>query len=80
MHDEPGLVGASRPRQAAIRLVAGKGQYTDDIAASRVANIVSLRSPHAHARCVSIDCEAASEAPGVIGVFRGADIAGISRP
>jgi aerobic carbon-monoxide dehydrogenase large subunit len=80
MHDETRLVGASRPRQSARRLVAGKGQYTDDIAASRVAHVAFLRSPHAHARCVSVDCEAARGAPGVIAVFRGADVAGISPP
>jgi carbon-monoxide dehydrogenase large subunit len=80
MHDVTSVIGVSRPRQAARRLIAGKGQYTDDIAAANVAHIAFLRSPHAHARCNSIDIEAARQAPGVIAVFRGADIAGLSRP
>ena len=36
---------------------------------------VFVRSPHAHARVVSINSDAAKAAPGVIGVFTGADVA-----
>ncbi|HEX3503135.1 MAG TPA: xanthine dehydrogenase family protein molybdopterin-binding subunit [Xanthobacteraceae bacterium] len=80
MQNEARFIGVSHPRQAARRHVAGRGRYTDDIVAAHVAHIAFLRSPYAHARCVTINCEAAGVAPGVIAVFRGCDIAGVSRP
>jgi 2-furoyl-CoA dehydrogenase large subunit len=39
-----------------------------------------LRSPLAHARIVRLDPSAALEAPGVVGVLTGADVAELSRP
>jgi len=43
---------------------------------------IFVRSPHAHARIVSIDTTAASRAPGVAAVYTGQDYAddGISTP
>ena len=39
-----------------------------------------LRSPHAHARIVSIDASAARRAPGVVGVFVAADLGAVGGP
>jgi len=57
------------------RFVTGTGRYTDDVNLPRQAYAAILRSPHAHARILRIDAEAARAAPGVIGVFTHADMA-----
>jgi aerobic carbon-monoxide dehydrogenase large subunit len=80
MDPEGRAVGTSQPRQAARRLATGRGQYTDDIVVARVAHVAFVRSPHAHARCLALDLAAAREAPGVIAIFTGADIADVSPP
>ena len=41
---------------------------------------VALRSPHAHARIVSVDAEAARRLPGVVTVLTARDLAGKARP
>ncbi|HYZ63394.1 MAG TPA: xanthine dehydrogenase family protein molybdopterin-binding subunit [Acetobacteraceae bacterium] len=56
------------------RLLLGGGRYTDDIVLPREAIGVVLRSPHAAARIVSIDTEAAKSAPGVFAVYTAADL------
>ena len=74
------LIGKSVARPQAERAVAGRGYYTDDIAAAGMAHAVFLRSPHAHARIGKIDLEAVRSAPGVIAAFSGADLAKICKP
>ena len=56
------------------RLTTGSGRYTDDDAAVNDQWLVVLRSPHAHARIVSLDTEAALGMPGVSSVLTGADL------
>ena len=65
-----------------IRLVTGRGRYQDDIVLPRQAYAVFLRSPHAHARILSIDVKAARAAPGVLAVYTGDDYKadGLSMP
>jgi len=55
-------------------LVAGAGRFSDDVAAPSQAHLRFLRSPHAHARIVSIDAARALAMPGVIAVLTGADL------
>jgi aerobic carbon-monoxide dehydrogenase large subunit len=55
-------------------LVAGKGQFTDDLNRAGQAHLVFLRSQHAHARIVSVDASAARLLPGVLAVYSGADL------
>lgn len=62
------------PRVEDPRLLVGAGRYTDDIVLPRMVHGVVLRSPHAAARINSIDVAAARSAPGVLGVFTGADL------
>ncbi|MGC6415535.1 MAG: molybdopterin cofactor-binding domain-containing protein [Bradymonadia bacterium] len=50
----------------------GATVYTDDIALSNMLHGRILRSPHAHARIVSINTRAAEKLPGVYGVLTGA--------
>jgi aerobic carbon-monoxide dehydrogenase large subunit len=55
-------------------LLAGKGQFTDDVNLPGQTYLTFLRSPHAHARIVSIDVDAARGMPGVVAVFTCADL------
>ena len=76
----PPARGRSVPRQAASRLVAGRGRYTDDFAPARMIHVAFVRSPHANATIAGIDTVAARAAPGVVGVFTGADLSPVCRP
>jgi len=55
-------------------LVSGTGLYADDAQAEGQLHLVLLRSPYAHARIVSIDTAAAQAMPGVVALYRGADL------
>ena len=57
------------------RLLSGNGRFINDVNLAGQAYAVVARSPHAHARIVSIDLTAARAAPGVLGVFTGEDVA-----
>jgi carbon-monoxide dehydrogenase large subunit len=56
------------------RLLRGEGRFIHDFVLSGQAHLVLLRSPHAHARIVSIDAAEARAAPGVLGVFTVEDL------
>jgi carbon-monoxide dehydrogenase large subunit len=56
------------------RLLTGKGQFIDDKPEDGALWLHVLRSPHAHARIVSIDSKAASQVKGVEAVYSGADL------
>ena len=75
-----GYIGASLPRANAKRLVAGRGQYVDDVRLPRMLHAAVLRSPHAHARILRLDVIAAARAPGVVRVITGADVAAMCKP
>ena len=66
-------VGQSVPRTEDPRLLRGGGRYVDDIRLPNECHAYMLRSPHAHARIVSIDAGAARAMPGVIAVYTGDD-------
>ncbi|MDD5324947.1 MAG: xanthine dehydrogenase family protein molybdopterin-binding subunit [Polaromonas sp.] len=68
-------IGASIRRKEDYRFLTGGGQYTDDITLANQSYAVFVRSPHAHANIKGIDTAAARAAPGVLGVFVGADVA-----
>src|SRR5579859_4132891 len=55
-------------------LLAGAGRFTDDVSAEAQTALCFLRSPHAHARIVSIDATKALAMPGVVAVLTGADL------
>ena len=67
-------IGQAITRREDQRLLTGTGQYVDDTSVSGETHLVLVRSPHAHARIVSIDTQAAKAMPGVIAVFTGADL------
>ncbi|WP_198374157.1 xanthine dehydrogenase family protein molybdopterin-binding subunit [Neoroseomonas rubea] len=66
-------IGQPVRRKEDVRLLTGRGTYTDDIDRPGQAHAAILRSPHAHARIVSIDVREAMAAPGVLAVLTGAD-------
>jgi carbon-monoxide dehydrogenase large subunit len=66
-------VGQAVRRKEDARFLTGAGRYVDDVAMPGMAHLAILRSPHAHARIVSIETEAAAAAPGVVAVLTGAD-------
>ena len=55
-------------------LVAGKGQFTDDVALPGQTWLSFQRSPYPHARILSVDASAARALPGVLAVYSGADL------
>ena len=63
-----------------VRLVAGRGRFIDDLARPRMLHAAMLRSPHAHARIVSVDARPALALPGVFAVLTGAEAASLSGP
>src|ERR1700716_1979642 len=68
--------GAGQPvkRLEDQRLLTGKGQFIDDKPEDGALWLHVLRSPHAHAKILSLDTKAASEIPGVEAVYTGADL------
>jgi carbon-monoxide dehydrogenase large subunit len=68
-------IGARVLRKEDKRFITGRGRYTDDIGLKDTTHAVFVRSPHAHAKIVSIDASEALAAPGVVAVLTGADLA-----
>src|SRR5438067_1602993 len=73
-------IGRSVPRPNLARLTRGRGQFVSDITLPRMAHVAFVRSPHAHARIVSIDRATAQQAPGVIAAVTGAELAKVITP
>jgi carbon-monoxide dehydrogenase large subunit len=73
-------IGKRLPRFEDRRFLTGQGRYVDDIAVPRCLHAHFLRSPHAHARIISIDTTAARGLRGVHGVYTGADLASMALP
>ena len=71
---EMGGIGDPVLRKEDLRFVRGRGKYGSDQFPENLAHAAFLRSPHAHARILSIDVSAARAAPGVLGVYTGADL------
>ena len=66
-------VGRSVPRREDRRLLTGRASYVADVTVPGMLHAAVLRSPHAHARIVSIDTTKASALPGVVKVLTGAE-------
>jgi carbon-monoxide dehydrogenase large subunit len=66
-------IGQSVSRFEDPRLVQGRGNYTDDVQLPGMAYGVVVRSPHGHAKILSIDTVTAKVAPGVRAVITAAD-------
>ena len=68
------MIGESHPRLGGEPLVTGAGRFIDDVRVPGVLHAAVVRSPHAHARLVSIDAKRAREVPGVHAVLTAADV------
>ena len=66
-------IGQGVPRFEDPRLVRGGGRYIDDVVYPGMAFGVVLRSPHGHAKILSIKTDNAKAAPGVLTVITAAD-------
>lgn len=74
-----GRIGDPTPRRELRRLLEGKGCYVDDVVLPRMVHAVFVRSPYAHAEIKRIDTTQARNAPGVVCVATGQDIAVLCR-
>src|SRR5688500_4764382 len=73
MHDRFGAAqGGGRVED--FRLIRGEGRFADDLRMPRRLVGVFVRSPHAHARIVSVDSTAARQSPNVIDVLTARDM------
>jgi aerobic carbon-monoxide dehydrogenase large subunit len=70
-------VGQPVRRTEDIRFITGRGQYTDDVRFEHETHAAFVRSPHSHARIVSVRADPARSADGVVAVLAYADIAGV---
>jgi CO/xanthine dehydrogenase Mo-binding subunit len=67
-------IGTRPIRHDGVDKVTGRANYGADFTLPGLLHGVVVRSPHGHARIVSIDTAAASAVPGVKAVITGADI------
>jgi carbon-monoxide dehydrogenase large subunit/6-hydroxypseudooxynicotine dehydrogenase subunit gamma len=58
-------------------LVTGRGRFVGDISFPHQLHMRIVRSPHAHARILSVDTSAGANLPGVFAVWTAADIADV---
>src|SRR5437879_144126 len=73
-------IGKIVPRPNLDRLMQGRGLYVSDIELPRMAHVVFLRSPYAHAKIMGIDASAAKRMPGVVAVVTGQELAAVITP
>ena len=66
-------IGQPVRRTEDLRLVTGRGCYTDDLSLPSQVHAAVVRSPHAHAIIRSVDKTAALALPGIIAVLSGND-------
>ncbi len=69
----PTEIGASRRRKEDAHLITGRSTWTDNMVLNGMVHLAMVRSPMAHATITSISTDAAKDAPGVVGVWAGAD-------
>ena len=68
-------IGASVRRTEDGRFITGNGVYTDDLNRPGQAHAWIVRSPYPHAEVRTVGTEAALNAPGVVAILTGADMA-----
>ncbi len=68
------MIGQAHPRLGGERFVQGAARFVEDVRVPGMLHGAVLRSPHAHARLVSIDTQRAQDLPGVRAVFTATDV------
>ena len=71
---EYAVVGRSIPRVDGEEKVTGQARFTGDLRIPGLLQVRLVLSPYANARIVSIDTSEAEKVPGVVGIFRAADL------
>src|SRR6478672_8565841 len=66
-------IGDPVRRREDLRLITGRGCFSDDVNLPRQVYAAMVRSPYAHARIVAIDSLGALSSPGVLAVLTGRD-------
>lgn len=74
-HRVAGVAGASVERIDGRAKLEGRAEYVGDMEVAGMVHGKVLRSPHAHARIVSIDTDRAAAMPGVVGILTADDLA-----
>jgi len=69
-------IGRSYPRRDAWDKVLGEARFAADIDLPGIHHVQVIRSPHHHARIVSLSTDAARALPGVTAVITAADVPG----
>jgi CO/xanthine dehydrogenase Mo-binding subunit len=77
---QPKFIGKPVKRVEDPLLLTGRARHIDDLSFPGMLHVAILRSPHAHARIRSVDCEAALSLPGVEAVLTGADAEKLTLP
>jgi len=67
-------IGQPVRRYEDLRLITGRGRYSDDVSLPRMAHAFVLRSPIAHAHLRRVDATAARQMPDILFVATGADV------
>jgi carbon-monoxide dehydrogenase large subunit len=67
-------IGQPLTRKEDLRLVTGRGRFSDDFSVDGQTYAAVVRSPHPHARIMSMETQAAKAMPGVLTVLTGADL------
>jgi len=78
--DKTPMIGKSVPRREDHRLLTGGARYLDDLEMPGAYEAAFLRSPHAAAKILSFDTDAARAIPGVIAIFTAWDLEEIQKP
>jgi aerobic carbon-monoxide dehydrogenase large subunit len=68
-------IGRDRRRKEDQRLITGRTRWTDNLTLPGLLHLAMVRSPFAHANITSIDVEEAKQAPNVVAVLTGSDLA-----
>ena len=68
------VIGEASPRVEDRKFLTGAGKYLDDLEFPDVCHAVFIRSPHAHARILSLSAAIAKEMPGVLDIITADDV------
>ncbi|WP_035728515.1 xanthine dehydrogenase family protein molybdopterin-binding subunit [Bradyrhizobium murdochi] len=71
----PTQIGQPIARHEDRRFLIGCGRYAGNTAPADALSVLFVRSPHAHARIIHIDKEAAFTSPGVVAIYTAEDTA-----
>ena len=73
-------MGQSMPRKEDERLLKAQGAFVDDEGMYRMGFAHYVRSPHAHAKIISVDVSKAEAMPGVIATLTGDEVKAMTEP